>query len=126
MRIKSEKDFLKKSVNEGKLKRKNRIFVSSNSVETAITSWIWDMYERKVFISDELIQEKARRIQLLLNQHIPQENQLHLKFSNGWLQKMKARNNFKCYRSHGESGNVDQNVICAELPILREKSRIIL
>ncbi len=123
LRIKSEKDFLKKSVNEGKLKRKNRIFVSSNSEETAITSWIWDMYERKVFISDELIQEKARRIQLLLNQHILQENQLHLKFSNGGLQKMKARNNFKCYRYHGESGNIDQNVICAELPILRKKNK---
>ncbi len=81
--IKSEKDFRKKSVKEGKLKRKNHIFVSSNSAETAITSWIYYIYERKVFISDKLIQEKARRIQLLLNQHIPQENQLHLKFSNG-------------------------------------------
>ena len=28
------------------------------------------MYERKVFISDELIQEKARRIQILLNEQI--------------------------------------------------------
>ncbi len=59
----NQKRFSKKSINEGKLKRKNRIFLSSNSVETVITSWIWDMYETKLFISDELIQEKARRIQ---------------------------------------------------------------
>ncbi len=78
------------------------------------------MYERKVFISDELIQDKARRIQTLLNQEIPVENQLHLKFSNSWLQKLKIRNYFKCYRSHGESGNVDLNIINSELPVLQE------
>ncbi len=61
-------------------------------METDVTSWVWDRYERKVFISDELIQEIARRIQILYNQNIPEENQLHLKFSNGWLQKLEARN----------------------------------
>ncbi len=38
------------------------------------------MCERKVFFSDELIQEKARRIQILLKQNIPRENQMYLKF----------------------------------------------
>ena len=79
------------------------------------------MYERKVFVSDELIQEKARRIQILLNLEISEEHQLHLKFSNGWLQRLKIRNNFKCYKSHGESRNVDQNQIKSELPVLQER-----
>ncbi len=79
------------------------------------------MYERKVFVSDELIQEKARRIQILLNLEISEEHQLHLKFSNGWLQRLKIRNNFKCYKSHGGSGNVDHNQIKSELSVLQEK-----
>ncbi len=62
--------------------------------ETAVTSWIRDAYERKVFISDELIQEKARRIQILLNQHIPEENQLHLKFSKGRVLKTESSKQF--------------------------------
>ncbi len=90
-------------------------------METAITTWIWDMYKRKVFVSDELVQEKARRIQILLHQQLPEEHQLHLKLSNGWLQKLKTRNNFTCYKSHGESGNVDQNQINSELPALQEE-----
>ncbi len=84
------------------------------------------MFERKVFVSDELIQEKARRIQMLLNQEIPAEKQIHLKFSNGWLEKLKNRNHFKCSRSHGEKGNVDQTVVNKELPALREKLKNIL
>ncbi len=63
--------------------------MTNTSLETAITSWVWDMYERKVFVSDELIQEKARRIQILLNEKLPLDNQIHLKFSNGWIQKRK-------------------------------------
>ncbi len=120
-KIKQEKVFIKSSINDGTLKAKKRLSVTSNSLETAITTWIWDMYERKVSVSDELIQEKARRIQILLNQEIPEEHQLRLKFSSGWLQRLKIWNNYKCYKSHGKSSNVDQNQIKSELPVLQEK-----
>ena len=63
---------------------------------------------------------------MLLNQEILAEKQIHLKLSNGWLEKLKNRNHFKCYRSHGESGNVDQTVVNKELPALREKLKNIL
>ena len=76
--------------------------MTNTSLETSITSWVHDTYERKVFVSDELLQEKARRIRILLNEKLPLENQINFKFSNGWLQKMKSRNTFKCYRSNGE------------------------
>ncbi len=81
------------------------------SLDKAITTWILDMFERRVFVSDELIQVNARRIQTLLNQELPAEKQIHLKFSNGWLEKLKVCNHFKCYRYHGESGNADQTVV---------------
>ena len=84
------------------------------------------MYERKVFGSDELIREKAKRIQIIYNQQNSENLRVDLKFSNGWLEKLKARNRFKSYKSDGESGNVDLNVINSELPKLPENSKIIL
>ncbi len=122
-KIKREKVFIKSCIDDGTLKAKKRLSVTSNSLETAITNWLWDVYERKVFVSDELIQEKARRIQILLNLEIPEEHRLHLKFNNGWLQRLKIRDNSKYYKSHGESGNVDQNQIKSELPVLQEKHK---
>ncbi len=82
------------------------------------------MSQRKVFITDELIKEKAHRIQILLNQQIPEENQLHLKFSNEWLQNLK-RHNFKSPKSHGESKNIDEILISIELPKLQKNSKTI-
>ncbi len=84
-KIKHEKISLKKSGNHGKMKRKNRPFLTSCSVETNITSSVSDLCEREVFISDPLIQVKARRIEIQINQHIPDRNKLHLKFRRGWL-----------------------------------------
>ncbi len=116
LKIRRDKDYIQKSVQEGNLKKKRQLRVTNLSLDKAITTWILDMFEREVFVSDELIQEKARRMQILLNQEIQAEKQIHLKFSNVWLQKLKNRNHFKFYRSHGESGNVDQTVINKELP----------
>ena len=81
------------------------------------------MYERKVFVSDELIREKAKQIQTLYNEQNPEDLRVDLKFNNGWLEKLKARSRFKNYKSHGESGNVDLKVINSELPKLQEKLR---
>ncbi len=43
---------------------KKRLRVTSNAVETDVTLNIWDMYKRKVHVSDELIYEKAYYIQI--------------------------------------------------------------
>ena len=126
MKTKREKSYIKSCIENGNLKGRKRLFVKSFSLETAINSWTWDIYERKVFVSDELIREKAKRIQILYNQQNPEDFRVHLKFTNGWLQKLKARNRIKSYKSHCESGNVDLNVINSELPKLQEKLQIIL
>ncbi len=44
----------------------------------AIISWIWDVYERKVFVLDESIEPKARRIQILLHQQVSEETQIDM------------------------------------------------
>ena len=79
------------------------------------------MYERKIFVSDELIRGKAKRVQILYIQQNPEDFRVDLKFNSGWLEKLKARNKLKSYKSHGKSGNVDLNVINSELPKLQGK-----
>ena len=79
--------------------------------------YVW----KKVFVLDELIREKAKRIQTLYNRQNPEWFRVDLKFSNGWLEKLEARNRSKSYKSHYESRNVDLNVINSELPKLQEK-----
>ena len=60
------------------------------------------MSNLEVFIADDAIIEKAHRLQAELNSNLPQDKRTYLKFSNGWLEKFKKRNNFKAYRSLSE------------------------
>ena len=53
---------IRKCMENGNLKSKKRLTVRSNPIETAITSQIWDTFERKVFVSDELIRKKAESL----------------------------------------------------------------
>ena len=103
------------------------IYPGKRSLPSQVILWIqlslprFGMSMRKVFVSDELIQEKSRRINVLINQGLSAENQLNWKLSDSWLQKLKQRIGFKCFKSHRESDNVDKNIINMELPVLREK-----
>ena len=45
--------------------------------------------------------------------------QIDLTFSNGWISKFEKRNNFKAYKSHGESGDADEEAIRNAMPSLR-------
>ena len=47
------------------------------------------MFERKAFACLGLIREKAKSIQIILNNQLSQENQLFIKFSNVWLGNLK-------------------------------------
>ena len=43
------------------------------------------MWHRGVFLTDEVIQEKGRRLQSSLNLFNSPEEQTHIRFSNGWI-----------------------------------------
>ena len=77
------------------------------------------MFENNASISDGLIKEKARCLLENINDSLPVEEKVHLKFSNGWIGMFKQRNYFKMYRTYGEDGDADDTSIQMELPRLR-------
>ncbi len=74
---------------ERKFESKKRLFLTSDSMEMEITTWFWDIYERKVFVWEKLIQQKALKIQILFNQQLSEEDQINMQFSR--LEKLKKR-----------------------------------
>ena len=80
------------------------------------------MWNRKVFGSESLIKEKARRLLLPVTQNLTEEQRISLCFSNGWLDRFKRRNGFKPFMSHGEGADTDESAISQELPFLRQKN----
>ena len=100
-------------------KMKNDLHVRSLAIENEMVMWIWEMYRKNVFLNDDVILAKAHRVQQRFNASLPPPSRTSLQFSRGWLSRFKKRNNFRRYRSHGESANVDSSAVEAELPLLR-------
>ena len=98
---------------------KKDLVVKSIDLENTMVKWVWKMWKKKVYITDDVIIEKARRVQRQFNAIMPLAKRTNLKFSNGWLTRFKSRNSFKVYRSHGETGDVNETEITAKIPILR-------
>ncbi len=74
----------------------------------------------KIFCIGRINSAIARRMQILLNQKIWEENQINMKSNNGWLKLLKKRK-FKSFKRHGEIGDTDEDLISIELPKLQEK-----
>lgn len=64
--------------------------------------------------------EKARWVQVRMNEQLPHSEHTNLQFANGWLSRSKHRNGFKVYPSHGESGDAYERAIIDELPMLHD------
>lgn len=77
------------------------------------------MWERGVFLTGAVIQEKGQRLQASLNAFRCQEEHTSCKLSEGWLHVFNKRHQFKCYKSHGEEGTADRPGAKAALQRLR-------
>ncbi len=69
--------------------------VKSEKLEKALNSWVWEMYEKGIAVTDSLIQEKASRLLAAINQDLQNSKKVSMKFSNGCLSRFKKRNKFK-------------------------------
>ena len=97
---------------------KSDLHVKSIDIENEMIAFVWDMSNRNVFLDGAVIIEKARRTQERRNALLPVHKRTNVKFTNGWLSRFKKRNAFKMYRSYGESGDVDEQVVRDEVPLL--------
>src|SRR6266540_3584290 len=69
-----------------------------------------------MILSDVLLIKKAK---LLANRlEIPEDT---LKFSSGWLQDFKKRNDIHQEKFQGEAASTDQSIIAEALPLLHSK-----
>ena len=118
-RIVSNETEIRSMINVNQAKNVSRIHLTSEAIEVLMRDWVWNMWENHTFISDAAIQEKAKRIQNTVNRSLPLCDRTNLKFSSGWLYRFKKRNSFKCYKSHGESGDADEVAAASHLPFLR-------
>ena len=100
--------------------RKQLWSTRNNVLDEQLRRWVIRMWQCGVFLSDVVIQEKARRLQCSLNQSaLRAEYHTSCTFSNGWLYAFKQRHNLKCHKSHGELGDADHEGAAIALPELR-------
>lgn len=85
-----------------------------------MADWVEDNQTRKIMINGHLIRQQGQIIQQRLNRQLPEDQQLSLKFSNGWYQRFCKKHSFQQQAVHGESGSVQQEVINRELPAIKE------
>lgn len=71
----------------------------------------WD----RILITGDCIKERARRIRVEVNAHLPPSRRANLVFSNVWLPCFQKRKNFKAYGCHGEDGDVSDDVVSQQL-----------
>ena len=90
-------------------------------LDRAIYNWVCDMRNSRKCVSGAMIREKASRLSQKVNEQMPDDEKINLSFSEGWLQKFKARWALKEFKLHGEAGDVEQSTIDNSIDKLRAK-----
>lgn len=99
-------------------KMKNDLQLTSIPIENLKFIFIRHMYRENIFLTDDVILEKANRLQASLKNRFPTPKRTSHKFSRGWLRLLKSGNNFGQNRSHGESADFDHPTVEVNLPLL--------
>ncbi|KAG8747572.1 hypothetical protein FRC10_000708, partial [Ceratobasidium sp. 414] len=99
------------SAHPGRLHFKQHTTVKLPQVEEALYEWIKQKQEGGVCLTGALICEKARDFCRMLN--VPEEKTL--KFSNGWLGRLKARFGLRVYKFHGEAASAPIDTLDGEI-----------
>ncbi|KAL3692835.1 hypothetical protein R1sor_006486 [Riccia sorocarpa] len=73
------------------------------NLEAILNSWFLTMHEANVTISDAMLVEKARMLQI----SVPRESTKEFKFSNGWLQGFKSKHGITVHVRHGEGASAE-------------------
>lgn len=76
-------------------------------MERALSIWIDDSYEKKIPLSQRIIQEKALRIYGLLERNGEPSSSIDFVASNGWFDKFKKRFSIHSLKFKGEAASAD-------------------
>lgn len=94
---------------------KNRA-AAAPRLETALVKWIRDQNNNGVALNSEIVIMKAKQMLNEANRHLPDGENLTLKFSNGWMQRFKKRHQIRFRRVYGEANSADTEAIKKEMP----------
>ena len=71
-------------------------------LDRELADWVEDKQSRNIMINGQLIRQQGQIVQQRINKGLPEDQQLSLKFSNGWQDKFYQRHSFRQQAAHGE------------------------
>lgn len=92
----------------------------NHAVEKSLFEWVCSKQSSRININGNIIRAKAAHLQALTNDRLPESERKVLTFSEGWLDNFKKRWGLRVFRSHGESGDADNDALEERMPKLRE------
>ena len=88
-RILYDEELLIDHLEQCNAEQKKLVNVSCDELEMHMREWVLDMWNKRVFLCDAIIQERARRVQCPLIQSLPVREQALIHFGNFWLDSCK-------------------------------------
>lgn len=90
------------------VQKKKKATVTSVTLENDPSGWIWGLWRKDVFPNSEIIRRKATTTNCIEWIFYFSYTDTH-KVQQSCPERLQRRNNFKCHRSHGASGYVDED-----------------
>lgn len=87
-------------------------------LEEALFRWLCERNNEGITLCSAVVKHHAERLLKDANRLLPDNEQIVLKFSEGWLQRFKERFGLRFRRVHGEEMSADDNAIRREMPRL--------
>jgi hypothetical protein len=114
--IKEEARWREEWASEGACTAKRACQTQHPEVTEMLELWVSKAMADDTLLTGEVLRQKWRKFADLAS--IPKDE--HLKLSEGWLTRFKARNGLKQFKRHGEGASADPEVVQTERGRIRE------
>lgn len=105
--------------------RRNRP-VTHRGFDRAMAEWVIETTENNLPMSLEIIQNRGRRLRDIINASLPEDKQIKLTMSNGWVQSFCKRWQFKKFKKSSQQAAVkDEAYEEGEMERLKELLKVI-
>ncbi len=84
-RILKNPDTVENHSSAGQKNRKKCTFLPNAELENALKNWVYEMWQKNIFLTDTLIQEKAHRLRNISDDNIkPRDSMVHVSVTAGF------------------------------------------